>query len=265
MNNFKNDLGEVQEGDPKYLAPEILQNSKNISCAADIFSLGLTILELATDLDLPRSGDLWHELRTGHIPPNLIRNLSPDLIELILRMIEPDHLKRESVYKLINKTPKVRHLILAKEKSLFYYLYSLYNQWNSFILSIWYLAVRPYHCLKKKLTYQSLNELNYFETCSINENVHHASTPKKLEMPKTPQVLINSQQCDVTAGWIFYLKKSTFEICICLPSIVTILLEIDYRNNHSFNDTLSTNNSYGKALDDSSSFGDLSGFSNHNK
>lgn len=36
--------------------------------AADIYSLGITILEVACDLDLPTNGPLWHDLRSGHIP-----------------------------------------------------------------------------------------------------------------------------------------------------------------------------------------------------
>lgn len=33
-----------------------------------ICSLGITLLELASDLDLPRGGDTWHQLRTGQLP-----------------------------------------------------------------------------------------------------------------------------------------------------------------------------------------------------
>ena len=31
-------------------------------------SLGITLLELASDLDLPRGGDAWHQLRNGQLP-----------------------------------------------------------------------------------------------------------------------------------------------------------------------------------------------------
>ena len=33
-----------------------------------ICSLGITLLELASDLDLPRGGDTWHQLRNGQLP-----------------------------------------------------------------------------------------------------------------------------------------------------------------------------------------------------
>ena len=31
-------------------------------------SLGITLLELASDLDLPRGGHTWHQLRNGQLP-----------------------------------------------------------------------------------------------------------------------------------------------------------------------------------------------------
>lgn len=51
----------VSDGDGKYVASEVLQKVYTKSC--DIFSLGISMLELATDLVLPTSGPLWHQLR----------------------------------------------------------------------------------------------------------------------------------------------------------------------------------------------------------
>lgn len=64
---------EAQEGDPKYLAKEVIQGV--YTKAADIFSLGMTILELASDLDLPSQGDSWHVLRShGQIPETVFQS-----------------------------------------------------------------------------------------------------------------------------------------------------------------------------------------------
>merc|ERR1712051_970335 len=49
----KMDSSVAVEGDPRYLATETLGERK-FTKAADIFALGVTILELATDLDLPK-------------------------------------------------------------------------------------------------------------------------------------------------------------------------------------------------------------------
>ena len=40
------------------------------------YSLGMTTLELAGDLDLPRGGDGWHLLRSGRIPEEFLRGKS---------------------------------------------------------------------------------------------------------------------------------------------------------------------------------------------
>lgn len=58
------------EGDCRYIAPETLQH--NFTKAADIFSLGITILELASKIELPKSGYLWHQLRSGILPDHFI-------------------------------------------------------------------------------------------------------------------------------------------------------------------------------------------------
>jgi hypothetical protein len=36
-----------------------------VSFGTDIFSLGLMMLELASSIDLPKDGAVWHELREG--------------------------------------------------------------------------------------------------------------------------------------------------------------------------------------------------------
>lgn len=43
--------------------------------SADIFSLGMTILEISFDLDLPNGGNLWHMLRKGDIPEDLFESI----------------------------------------------------------------------------------------------------------------------------------------------------------------------------------------------
>lgn len=59
------------EGDCRYIAPETLEHK--FTKAADIFSLGITILELASKLELPKNGYLWHALRSGTVPEHFLR------------------------------------------------------------------------------------------------------------------------------------------------------------------------------------------------
>jgi len=39
-----------------------------VTTKADVFSLGLTILEIACHVDLPKGGSLWHHLRQDKLP-----------------------------------------------------------------------------------------------------------------------------------------------------------------------------------------------------
>ncbi|XP_067938018.1 membrane-associated tyrosine- and threonine-specific cdc2-inhibitory kinase-like isoform X2 [Watersipora subatra] len=95
------EISEAQEGDPKYLAPELLQGK--FTKAADIFSLGITILELASDLDLPRGDEGWHQLRMGKLPENIVKDrMSKELEYLISLMMEPDHTIRPTADALLN-------------------------------------------------------------------------------------------------------------------------------------------------------------------
>ncbi|CAF0779784.1 unnamed protein product [Brachionus calyciflorus] len=190
----KNDLREVQEGDPKYLAPEVLHSNYNITCAADVFSLGMTILELATDLDLPRGGEPWHQLRNGQIPSHLVSTLSNDLVEIIIKMIEPDHLKRAKVDELL-EMPKIRSLIRKNKRKLMWckmtkYLKCSLTQAKSLSFSMLQFFLYPFYKMKNFIEYFSndkqgvkYSKLNITSDNSNDENLEkqNTSTPKKEE------------------------------------------------------------------------------------
>ncbi|GAB1608594.1 membrane-associated tyrosine- and threonine-specific cdc2-inhibitory kinase isoform X1 [Argonauta hians] len=92
-------ISDAQEGDPQYLAPELLEGK--FGKPADIFSLGMTILELSSDLDLPRGGEGWHMLRQGHIPEEFLQGRSFDLKYVIRQMLDPDPSSRPIVEQLL--------------------------------------------------------------------------------------------------------------------------------------------------------------------
>lgn len=54
------------EGDRNYIAPELI-NDKIYTPFADIFSMGLIILEIATNIILPDNGTPWRKLRSGDL------------------------------------------------------------------------------------------------------------------------------------------------------------------------------------------------------
>ncbi|CAK6444771.1 unnamed protein product [Pipistrellus nathusii] len=91
--------GEAQEGDPRYMAPELLQGS--YGTAADVFSLGLTILEVACNMELPHGGEGWQQLRQGYLPPEFTASLSSELRSVLIMMLEPDPERRATAEALL--------------------------------------------------------------------------------------------------------------------------------------------------------------------
>ncbi|CAL1707700.1 unnamed protein product [Somion occarium] len=77
-----------REGDKLYLAPEVLQGK--YGKAADIFSLGMTMLETATNIVVPDQGESWHRLRHEDFAQVDFTGVSRELVELIKHMMRSD-------------------------------------------------------------------------------------------------------------------------------------------------------------------------------
>ena len=90
-------------------------------------SLGISLLELACDVNLPSGGEGWHLLRRGQIPPHLTKgwnaatvlgtlcqhvvfsvDLSPELVSILIRMMHPDPKLRPTVDEIL-ADPSVAH------------------------------------------------------------------------------------------------------------------------------------------------------------
>ena len=107
--NQKEESDHAIEGDPKYMAQELMRGK--FSKSADIFSLGISMLEISCDLDLPSGGEGWHSLRSGSIQFEEFNcTISQPLMQVISIMMSPDPKDRPSASGLLSTSPFVKSL-----------------------------------------------------------------------------------------------------------------------------------------------------------
>ncbi|CUA75330.1 mitosis inhibitor protein kinase SWE1 [Rhizoctonia solani] len=87
--------GFEREGDRDYMAPEILQGLYDFK--ADVFSLGMTLLECAGNIIVPAMGEPWHKLRSDDLSDVELDGFSPELIDFIAAMMRRDLSRRPTM------------------------------------------------------------------------------------------------------------------------------------------------------------------------
>ena len=123
-------LDDIIEGDSKYISKELFESINNISLRkinykTDIFSLGLSILEILAKIDLPKNGKLWRFIRdsgekilTEKFFVNCNISDNKDFIDLIKKMIAPIS-ERLDLIDLINSTTELKKRYVLLEKNVY--------------------------------------------------------------------------------------------------------------------------------------------------
>ena len=100
------------EGDKVYMAPECLEG--RFDFPADVFSLGLVILELAADVVLPGEGPSWLALRNEMFHELSFEDVSPALVDSIQAMLARDPTRRSAISQILQRIsqeiPATSHL-----------------------------------------------------------------------------------------------------------------------------------------------------------
>ncbi|ODN77503.1 hypothetical protein L202_04674 [Cryptococcus amylolentus CBS 6039] len=89
-----------REGDRVYMAPEMLRGF--FVMAADIFSFGLVVLEIATNICVPDGGAPWHALRENDFSVVDLSPLSPALCELICQCMSAQPELRPEITHIVS-------------------------------------------------------------------------------------------------------------------------------------------------------------------
>ncbi|KAF8384196.1 wee-1.3 [Pristionchus pacificus] len=156
MFDLKHDhMATVEEGDSKYLAPEVLNNPP--TQAADIFSIGMSILEVSTNLDLPTTGENWHALRSRRVPERFLTILDPDMRRLILWMIDPVPERRPTTKELINDPavywPFLKRSSTAEISQMVSIMSIRFTFLSTWACLLWRLITSPIHRLGQMLAH----------------------------------------------------------------------------------------------------------------
>ena len=108
---------EELEGDSMFISPELFYRDKDeINTKTDIFSLGLSILQILTNVELPKNGLTWQLIRTVGIPKEFLDQIpyfdgdNQIFKNLIIAMTNYNNKNRPNLESILNDKENYPHL-----------------------------------------------------------------------------------------------------------------------------------------------------------
>ncbi len=117
-----------QEGDQGYMPKELLENAEK-DPSGDIFSLGITLYELASSgsWSVPTEGNRWHAIRDISHIPEIPKRRTAIMLNLIKRMISPNKEDRPNADKILAENLFMSEAAIQADKFLADYIRDVDN------------------------------------------------------------------------------------------------------------------------------------------
>ena len=183
--NIKNISTDELEGDSNYISPELFYKDVGIiTHKIDIFSLGLSLLEILTEIELPKNGSIWQKIRNHELPKDFLDKIP---------LIDNDNENRNKLIQLIKEMTQINSSLRPE-------LDSLLNDINK------------YPELYNR--YKMLKNNEYIDNIFmnvLNRNYNEKSYGKNKEEEKIDSNIINKIIDNENINKIFFKRSNSME------------------------------------------------------
>ena len=163
------------EGDSIYISPELFYKDVGIiTHKNDIFSLGLSILELLTEIELPKNGSIWQKMRNHEIPKEFLEKIP---------LIDNDNENRNKFIELIIEMTQINSNLrpeldlLLNDENKFPELYNRYQMLkNNRYLENTFINIVNTNCCNEIKLCKNIIEEEKVEPGNINESNENINT-----------------------------------------------------------------------------------------
>ena len=152
---------DFNEGDSSFVAPEFfggLKKLRSINIKCDVFSLGLSILEIICKVEIPEHGILWNQIRSKDfsIPTEFLLNsnikIKDKMIKLIMEMLTIDADARPNLVEIFENE----------------FYDEIYTRYNALLLGKYSRSFNPSNILKK----EKLCDIDILKNNEISKLLH---------------------------------------------------------------------------------------------